>query len=603
MLSLGNAFDEALNLNGKNKHDNIKVHKGKKSNTNHNIRNRTKDLTPELLDKFIPKNHFNPPSCTSGIHKQRWQDMQKNEALMSRDRFVESISNRIYKPGTKRSVVHDMNLQDNYNLIESIRQGRVDMKDVGQSVDRPGYTYNAQNAKDPGDTLPPHWSQVLRQGWALAQSMNPRLAEANMPYAPTGMNMTFHNDQNPANHPGAERGGFGGPPGDPAYGPRVPRPQPRQPAPFYGGFDPRERPPPPRPASPLMGRDQSQYDYHRHEDVNYYDQVYPGHPGYGYDYHAPVEQAVEVKDERSPDASRPPSPPAGGGRTTNVAAPAPQQAASTSNSAREAYSRNFRDRFNELNPDPHAADPDADRNDYTYTHPDAPYTAEDTRQPLASRAAGATTAASGRQTELPLHLSKEAVEAQFHASERAKNRLVAQNQAQIDRREKETARVAAAQSVSREERNAMHGRLQHLNAEILSLNEEMVKDPKNAYEHKERMEYLEQSRELLKADMRSWADPVELQPPKMTKFVAPTETLEQRIARQGEELTRARIQLGLARDQRLSSAAIAAYQRTVHEREHRLDASNAELRSKTPGKRTLVETESKTKKRQKHLNR
>jgi len=188
----GNPFDQALNVDGKNKQDFVRIYKSKGRSTSHNVRHRAKDLTPELLDKFVEKNHFNEPTITNASNKQRWLQMQQAEAQQGRERFIESISNSVYKKGQKKSTSHDMEYEECYNVIEAIRQGRVDMADVGQSANRPGYTYQSQNVHTLGDCLPPKWAEALRQGWVLAQMSNPQVRDNMLPYAPTGLNQTFN---------------------------------------------------------------------------------------------------------------------------------------------------------------------------------------------------------------------------------------------------------------------------------------------------------------------------------------------------------------------------------------------------------------------------
>jgi len=164
-------FESVLNLSGKTRHDVQRVHR--RRNDRNNLRYRTRDLTSELVKKYTDYNPWNTPAMTSSKHKAQWEQMQLTEANRSRDRFIETIGNKLFRPGRGRQHVQADELQKQYNLLEAIRQGRPDMMDIGTSGGRPGYTYNAENVRDPGRGLPPEIAIAIHDAWENANRMNP----------------------------------------------------------------------------------------------------------------------------------------------------------------------------------------------------------------------------------------------------------------------------------------------------------------------------------------------------------------------------------------------------------------------------------------------
>ena len=159
-MELDNAFDRVLNLNGTNPNDSMRVHKHKRHGTNHQIRHRTRDLTQEILNKVVERNPWNDPETKTKQQRAAWAAVQEREAGLQRDRFLETIGNTIFARRRNRSP-QDIKLEEQYNFIEAIRQGRVDLMDVGQAANRPGFTYSKTgNARDPASGLP-HNSKTL----------------------------------------------------------------------------------------------------------------------------------------------------------------------------------------------------------------------------------------------------------------------------------------------------------------------------------------------------------------------------------------------------------------------------------------------------------
>lgn len=101
--------------------------------------------------------------------------MQAAEAQKQRDRFVQSIGNNIFIKGKKGKFGNDQMFEDQYNLMEAIRQERVDMRDVGQASGRPGYTYNQMNVRDPAKGLDPALAELVRRAWDDASTLDPSI--------------------------------------------------------------------------------------------------------------------------------------------------------------------------------------------------------------------------------------------------------------------------------------------------------------------------------------------------------------------------------------------------------------------------------------------
>ena len=175
-MELESAFDRVLNLNGKNTNDFDRVHKHARHGTNHQVRHRTRDLTPEMLNKIVLKNNWNNPEIKTKEQRSAWESVQTREADLQRERFAESIGNNIFARGRGNRTIQDIKLEEHWQLIEAIRQGRVDMRDQGQGASRPGFTYSTNgNARDPSAGLPPEYQQVIKSAWENAQVMNPSL--------------------------------------------------------------------------------------------------------------------------------------------------------------------------------------------------------------------------------------------------------------------------------------------------------------------------------------------------------------------------------------------------------------------------------------------
>jgi hypothetical protein len=170
-------FESILNLSGKTKHDRQRVHR--RRNDRNNLRYRTRDLTSELVKKYTDYNPWNTPAMSSSKHKAQWEQMQLTEANRSRDRFIETIGNKVFRPGRGRQHIQAEELEKQYNLLEAIRQSRPDMMDIGSSGGRPGYTYNAMNVRDPGRGLPPEITRAIHDAWENANAMNPIIRPQN----------------------------------------------------------------------------------------------------------------------------------------------------------------------------------------------------------------------------------------------------------------------------------------------------------------------------------------------------------------------------------------------------------------------------------------
>ena len=174
-MELDNAFDRVLNLDGTNPNDSMRVHKNKRHGTNHQIRHRTRDLTPEILNKVVERNHWNEPETKTRQQRAAWAMVQEREATVQRDRFLETIGNTIFSRRSNRSP-QDIKLEEHYEFIEAIRQGRVDLMDVGQAANRPGFTYAKEgNARDPAYGVPVQFQEVINRAWDNAAVMNPAI--------------------------------------------------------------------------------------------------------------------------------------------------------------------------------------------------------------------------------------------------------------------------------------------------------------------------------------------------------------------------------------------------------------------------------------------
>jgi hypothetical protein len=173
---MASSFDTALNLNGENKNHLVRVYKHKKGGLKANLRHRARDLTSEQLSKYTDYNPWNAPDTRNSKEAKLYEGMQLREANVSRDRFMESIGGHVFRRGARAdSVYQDDGLEKQWNLIEAIRQGRVDMMDIGQGGGRPGFTYQQQNTRDPSIGLPPELAQVINAAWDTAHVLNPRL--------------------------------------------------------------------------------------------------------------------------------------------------------------------------------------------------------------------------------------------------------------------------------------------------------------------------------------------------------------------------------------------------------------------------------------------
>jgi hypothetical protein len=151
----------------------MRVHKHRRHGTNHQVRHRVRDLTPDMLNKVIERNPWNEPETKTKQQRAAWANVQEREATVQRDRFVESIGNTIFSRKGNRST-QDIKLEDQFNMLEAIRQGRVDMMDVGQASGRPGFTYSKNgNMRDPAYGLPVQFQEVINRAWDNASQMNP----------------------------------------------------------------------------------------------------------------------------------------------------------------------------------------------------------------------------------------------------------------------------------------------------------------------------------------------------------------------------------------------------------------------------------------------
>jgi hypothetical protein len=101
--------------------------------------------------------------------------MQAQESQFSRERFINSIGNRIFIKGRGAQGARDLQAEAQWNLIEAIRQGRQDMMDIGQGAGKPGYSYKNENTRDPGRGMPPDLALTLRVAQEKASTMNPRV--------------------------------------------------------------------------------------------------------------------------------------------------------------------------------------------------------------------------------------------------------------------------------------------------------------------------------------------------------------------------------------------------------------------------------------------
>ena len=168
-----NPFDRALGVDGMNVRDDARLYKRRSQKTGNGLRKKLEDLSPEDYMKYSTVSPWNEPARTNARDNKAWQKMQVAEASVSRERFVTAIGNDVFVKGRNGDPVKDQSVEDQWNLIEAIRQQRVDMGDVGESAGRAGYTYNNMNERDPAAGLDPGLALAMRRAWDMASTLDP----------------------------------------------------------------------------------------------------------------------------------------------------------------------------------------------------------------------------------------------------------------------------------------------------------------------------------------------------------------------------------------------------------------------------------------------
>lgn len=153
--------------------DHVRMYKNKNRRTAHELKKSLTDLSQEDYTKHTMVSQFGDPSSLDKKGQKRWANMQTAEAQKIRERFSEAIGNNIFVKGRGASYRHDQGLEDHFNLMEAIRQQRPDMRDIGQAADRPGYTYNHMNSRDPTIGMDPALADVIRRAWDDASTLDP----------------------------------------------------------------------------------------------------------------------------------------------------------------------------------------------------------------------------------------------------------------------------------------------------------------------------------------------------------------------------------------------------------------------------------------------
>lgn len=161
-------------LNLDNKHsDTARIYQKRRPRmTNHGVRNHLTDVTPDHLRRYTSSSEMNAPSMSTGMHRVMWQKMQAREAETDRDRFISAVGGHVFKRGGVRGM-QGMKLEQQWKLLENIRQGRVDTRDTGMAAGRPGYTSERQNTRDPGIGMPYVLREAMRKASENAHMMNP----------------------------------------------------------------------------------------------------------------------------------------------------------------------------------------------------------------------------------------------------------------------------------------------------------------------------------------------------------------------------------------------------------------------------------------------
>jgi len=175
---MDNPFDKVLGLDDGYGLENIKIYSQKRRKTPFGLRKKLEDLSQEDYEKMVTSTPWNEPQFLAGKGQKQWTKMQADEASKSRQRFVDAIGSNVFVKGRGGNISVDNDLQDHWNLFEAIRQQRVDMRDIGQSANRPGYTYNHMNARDPARGMDPDLADVINRAWEEAAIMDPTVRKA-----------------------------------------------------------------------------------------------------------------------------------------------------------------------------------------------------------------------------------------------------------------------------------------------------------------------------------------------------------------------------------------------------------------------------------------
>lgn len=166
-------FDRALGLESTSSMEMSGLFQNRRKRTTHGLKRGLEDLSSEDYEKHVMVSAMGEPARLDKSSQKRWVNMQAAEATKSRDRFTEAIGGNIFVKGRGGSYRGDQNLEDHFNMMEAIRQQRVDMGDIGQAAGRPGYTYNHMNTRDPAQGLDGAIADVIRRAWDDAAILDP----------------------------------------------------------------------------------------------------------------------------------------------------------------------------------------------------------------------------------------------------------------------------------------------------------------------------------------------------------------------------------------------------------------------------------------------
>jgi hypothetical protein len=164
-----------LNLGSENT-DYARVYKRNRPRmTSNGVRRQLADITPSHLTRYTSTSAMADPEPRNSRQQGNWRRIQMQEQSKNQDRFIAAVGGHIFKRGAGTRGMQAAKAEDQWKLLENIRQGRVDTRDINMAAGRPGYTSEAQNTRDPGIGLPPVLRASLAQASKNASVMNPAI--------------------------------------------------------------------------------------------------------------------------------------------------------------------------------------------------------------------------------------------------------------------------------------------------------------------------------------------------------------------------------------------------------------------------------------------